>query len=147
MRRGGSQAGLTLIELAIVLLIVGLLAMVATPLTSSWTANADLHTAGGQLSQAYSHAKAVALRNEAGAIGSEPAARIDYDVANRELRVCRLPAGPCDDALWLSSLPAGVELSLAEASFPIELNNRGQPAAKVTANISKGGETDVYALQ
>ena len=47
VRRRRNQAGLTLIELAIVLLIVGLLALVATPLTSSWGASADLHTAGG----------------------------------------------------------------------------------------------------
>lgn len=140
------QAGLTLIEIAVVLLIVGLLAVAASPLTSSWAVNADLHTAGGQLNQAYNQAKAVALRNAAGATGSEAAARIAFDPATRRLAVCAQAAGPCNNPLWQATLPSGVELALAGASFPIELNNRGQPTASFTARLSKRGETDVHTF-
>lgn len=141
------QAGLTLIELMIVVAIVGLLALVATPLTSSWGASADLHSAAGQLDQAYAHARAVALRNETGAVGDAAAARIVHAPESRELRVCRLPTGSCQDALWRGALPAGVELDVQGAGFPIELNNRGQLSAPLTVQLSKGGMTDVQVLQ
>ncbi len=144
MRRCRLQSGVTLVELAVVLLIIALLALAATPLTSSWTTNADLHTAGGQINQAFSHAKAAALRNALGAIGDAPAARIAYDTADRQLKVCKTASGVCDETLWRATLPAGVELSLTGASFPIELNNRGQHATGFTARLSKGGETDVH---
>lgn len=121
------QTGLTLIETAVVLLIIGLLAVAASPLTSSWRTNADLHTAGGQLNQAYSQAKAVALRNAAGATGNEAAARIAFDPGARELKVCASSIGPCTDALWRVTLPPGVELALAGGG---ELSHRAeQPRA------------------
>lgn len=147
VRQHNRQHGLTLIELAIVLLIVGLLALAATPLTSSWGANADLGTAAGQLDQAYAHARAVALRNEAGALGDDPAARIVHDPQTRELRVCRLPVGSCREVLWRSALPAGVVLSLQDRSFPVELNNRGQLLTPLSVQLTKGGVTDVHILQ
>ena len=142
--RARRQLGLSLIELAIVLLIVGLLAMAATPLTSSWGAGSDLHAASGQLNQAFGHARAVALRNEGGAVGDDPAARIVHDAASRQLRVCRLPSGPCTDPLWRSTLPSGVALT---GTFPILLNNRGQLAAPVSVQLAKGGMTDVHTFQ
>lgn len=141
------QAGLSLIELMIVLAIVGLLALVATPLTSSWGAGADLHTAAGQLNQAYSHARAVALRNEAGAVGDDVAARIVHDPDSGELRVCRLPTGDCGQPVWRAGLPSGVQLSLQGGHFPIELTNRGQLSGPLTVQLSKGGMTDVHILQ
>lgn len=141
------EYGVTLIELAVVLLIIGLLALAASPLTSSWTTNSDLHTAAGQLNQAFSHARAAALRNAAGVVGNQPAARITFEPAARELKVCTTPSGPCNNVLWRATLPSGVQLSLAGASFPVELNNRGQPVAPFTASLSKGGETDVHTFQ
>lgn len=140
------QGGLTLIELMIVLAIVGLLALVATPLTSSWGASADLHTAAGQLNQAYSHARAVALRNEAGAVGADAAARIVHDLTSRELRVCRLPTGSCEHPVWRVGLPAGVELSVLGGQFPLELTNRGQLLAPLSVRLGKGGLSDVHVL-
>ncbi|WP_190324489.1 pilus assembly FimT family protein [Pseudomonas profundi] len=140
------QAGFTLIELAVVLLIIGLLALAASPLTSSWTTNSDLHTAAGQLNQAYNHAKAAALRNASGAVGDEPAARIAFDPAVRELKVCKTPTGACSNVLWRATLPSGVKLSLTGVSLPVELNNRGQPVTPFTASLSKGGETDVHTF-
>ncbi|SDS65139.1 prepilin-type N-terminal cleavage/methylation domain-containing protein [Halopseudomonas litoralis] len=147
VRRRRSQAGLTLIELAIVLLIVGLLALMATPLTSSWGASADLHTAGGQLNQAYAHARAAALRNAGGAKGEEGAARIVLDPQVRELRVCTLAADNCQKVLWRSALPVGVELSVLGGAFPINLNNLGLLDAPVSVQLAKGGMTDVHILQ
>lgn len=147
MRRFRPQAGVTLIELAVVLLIIGLLTLAATPLTSSWTTNADLHTAGGQVNQAFNHAKAAALRNAFSAVGNAPATRIAYDAAERQLKVCKTATGLCDEASWRATLPAGVELSLTGASFPIELNNRGQHATGFTARLSKGGETDEHPFR
>ena len=146
VRQRSRQGGLTLIELAIVLLIVGLLALVATPFTSSWGANTDLHSAAGQLDQAYAHARAVALRNESGVLGDAPAARIVHDSQSRELRVCRRPTGNCD-AVWRGALPAGVELSLVGGNFPVELNSRGQLATPLSVQLTKGGMTDVHVLR
>lgn len=60
------QAGLTLIEMMIVVLLIAILALLATPLTSGWIDSARLGEAQGALEQAVGHAKAAALRNPAG---------------------------------------------------------------------------------
>lgn len=147
VNRRWQQSGFTLIELVIVLLIIGLLALMGTPLTSSWGANADVHSAIGQLDRAFAHARAAALRNEAGATGDDPAARILFNEQSHELRVCRLPTGDCEAVLWRGGLPSGVEMNLSAGAFPVELNNRGQSSARVVVQLAKGGVTDEHVLQ
>lgn len=64
------QAGLSLIELMVVVLLVGILALLSSPLTGSWVNSARVGETLGALEQAVGQAKAAALRNPAAVQGN-----------------------------------------------------------------------------
>lgn len=63
------QSGVTLVEMLIVVMIVGLLAVAATPFTSAWTSGARISEALSMMEQAVGRAKANAMRNPTGVKG------------------------------------------------------------------------------
>lgn len=70
------QAGLTLVEMMIVVALIGLLALLATPLTTSWVHGARVGESLAAMEQAVGQAKAAALRNSAAMHGAKAASAI-----------------------------------------------------------------------
>lgn len=130
VRAGSRPRGFTLIEISIVLLLVGLLALMAGPFTISWMHAADVQRAKGQLVQVHGMARAAALRNPAAITGDDPvvAIRLDEDGNTLTLVSCPGGVGCSEETLWSAALPAGVSLTFdAGAKTSIELNNIGKP--------------------
>lgn len=119
-----TQAGLTLVEMLIVVLLIGLLALMASPLTGSWINSARVNESLGAMEQAVGQAKAAALRNPAAMQGTEAASAIclsaDGVLSVRPAKpaapsVVAEPAtcgagGPA--ALWSTRLPTGVAIKI-----------------------------------
>lgn len=151
------QRGVTLIELMIVILIGGILALVAMPFTGAWVGSTQVHTGKSSLQQAWGQAKALALRNAKMVTSNEPAAELFLDTTNKLLIVC--PA-LCDDAdaaeKWSMPIPEGITIEFTDpASSSIRFTNTGQlldsgdmviNTHQVTYKVSKGSEEDVGIL-
>lgn len=80
------SGGYTLIEVLIVIAILASLVLVAAPLTGSWLNASHLQESGGQLKEAVSRAKSIALRNAIAATGDTPVSAVCLN-ATRELSV------------------------------------------------------------
>lgn len=133
--------GFTLIEMMIVILIVGLLALIAGPFTGAWSDGANVHKAQGELDQAVRYARAAALRNEVGATGNEAAIRLLVD--GSEVKVCRAVTGDCDDVWWQTEMPNGVAIA---GATEVLFDNKGLALGAVTITLSRGGETHAYPV-
>lgn len=118
------QAGLSLVELMVVVLLIGILALLSTPLTSSWIHGARVGEAMGAVEQAVGQAKATALRNPAAMQGSAAASAICLSaegVLSVKSAASAAPpnaaaaatcgaGGPA--ALWSTRLPASVDVKI-----------------------------------
>ncbi|MCK9505349.1 MAG: prepilin-type N-terminal cleavage/methylation domain-containing protein [Porticoccaceae bacterium] len=133
--------GFTLIELMIVILIIGLLALVTGPFTGAWSDGANIHKAQGELDQAVRYARAASLRNGAGAIGNEPAMRIIVD--DSTVKVCKTVSGACGDVWWQTSLPGGVSVT---GESEVLFDNKGLPINAATITLTRGTESHVYSI-
>ena len=133
--------GFTLIEMMIVILIVGLLALIAGPFTGAWSDGANVHKAQGELDQAVRYARAAALRNEVGARGNEAAIRLLVD--GSEVKVCRTVTGACADVWWQTEMPNGVAIA---GATEVLFDNKGLALDAVTITLSRGGETHAYPV-
>ena len=133
--------GFTLIEMMIVILIVGLLALIAGPFTGAWSDGANVHKAQGELDQAVRYARAAALRNEVGARGNEAAIRLLVD--GSEVKVCRTVTGACADVWWQTEMPNGVAIA---GATEVLFDNKGLALGAVTITLSRGGESHDYPV-
>lgn len=133
--------GFTLIEMMIVILIVGLLALIAGPFTGAWSDGANVHKAQGELDQAVRYARAAALRNEVGARGKEAAIRLLVD--GSEVKVCRTVTGACADVWWQTEMPNGVAIA---GATEVLFDNKGLALGAVTITLSRGGESHDYPV-
>lgn len=145
--------GVTLIELMVTVLIIGLLAVVAVPYTMAWKHQADLDRVDSQLRNIYSRAKAEALKNAVAATDHNSRVaglrRIAAD-GYTELRAfrCSNTDGSCatiEDVL-IAEVPASVEILIgAEPVTSLYLNSRGRVIGQdqpLAYTLSKGNYQD-----
>lgn len=119
-----TETGLTLVEMMIVVLLIGLLALMASPLTGSWVNGARVGETLAAMEQAVGQAKAAALRNPAATQGAQAASAICLSADGVLSVKPAKPAAPsvaaepanCDaggpTALWSTRLPSGVEIKI-----------------------------------
>lgn len=151
-----SEAGFSLIELMIVMVIAGILVMAAVPFTQTWMDETRVINGKNALVQAWSQAKALALRNPEAQQGLQSAAQLS--IIDEKLVVC---VTTCDTTTlltaWSIVIPKGVTVEFKDpAATSIEFSNTGAvvhvvsgvtvEVAKVTYKVSKGAVADEQIL-
>ncbi len=154
------QAGITLIEMMVVLMIIGLLAIAASPFTSAWTDSAKVSETQSVIEQAIGRAKASALRNPVGIASDEPASALCY--ADGNLRLVNPTATnktiSCDAAPavpWVTTVSRHMDIKVGEIAWSCScFTNKGlltkagacnACSASLALTISpKGSDDDEY---
>ncbi|MDZ7924928.1 MAG: prepilin-type N-terminal cleavage/methylation domain-containing protein [Marinagarivorans sp.] len=110
-----NQQGVTLVELMIVVLLIGILAVAVSPLSYSWIDSARITETMGIVEQATGQARAVALRNPTARSSNQPASMICN--SNNTLTIVTpttaTPTLSCTtppSTLWSSKLPTNTTL-------------------------------------
>lgn len=137
-----TQKGVTLVELMIVILIIGLLALAASPFTSTWVKNARTAEGASAVEEAIGRAKAAALRNTARIIGDKPASLICLTDSNTKVSLIvpssTVPAPSCDTAAaWSADISSIVSIKTIKdgtaSSWACScFNNKGLPTKEGT---------------
>lgn len=124
------QQGVTLVEMMIVVVILGIIAAAVSPFTAAWTDNAKVDESSAALEEAIGRAKAAAMRNKAGINSSDKAAsRLCFSGAKIKLVV---PANASDSLtcdltpVWSASLSDKVKIKVDDVDWQCScFNNRG----------------------
>lgn len=160
------QAGVTLIEMMIVVLLIGLLALAASPFTSAWVKSADVSKTLAALEQAVGSAKATALRNATAVQGAAAASALC--LAENKLQLVTAVAGgaincnavAADAVLWSTAIPQGVviksgELGVSDWTCSCFTNkgllsataaNCNTCATNLTFTVSSGAESETLNI-
>ena len=121
------QAGVTLIELMVVLLIMLTLAVIGARLGTFWNQSAQLTQSQAVLQHAFSFTKSAALQNALAQPASDAAATLCF--SGTQLSVHR--GEGCGGAvIWTGALATGASLSMgAPGAVPVcvALSSAGQP--------------------
>lgn len=147
-------AGVTLIELMIVIAILAFLLLATLPFTSSWIYSARVTDGKNKLIQAYGLAKALALRNPNAALALNPAAGLRLD--SLTLYVCSgdpTDATQCAEGksavVWSTDLVKNTEVSIGGATGDVQtiaIDNTGSALTSATYTITYGSENETDAL-
>ena len=151
--------GFTLVEILVVLTLTVVGFLVAAPFTTAWVDSSRVVEARAALQQAYTQARAIALRNGAGAIGDAPAALMC--MASGTLFVHQgIPAGCGTAPAWRQAVPGGAGTSMtlagqalgcvafANTGRTVAFSFDGENCATDTAfEVSRGGENVSGALR
>lgn len=129
--RGTGHRGMTLVEVLIVIALFGILSMAGMAFTSGWVNSNRVLDGENLMRQAFSRAKATALRNQFGITGTEPAAVIC--IANDLLTVRGAPstanAASCSSTniLWRTELSPLLDIQAGGANLSCAcLSNKGR---------------------
>lgn len=141
--------GLTLIEIMVTLTILVALLMTAVPFTIDWGHSAKTLDAKGTLIQAYSHTKALALRNPCNiAASASPSTAANLRISTDGTTIAlttQVPTGCTYAHDWSANLPSGVTLTIGGSApvsgtpINIAIDNRGMPVGGTGFVLSRGG--------
>lgn len=128
VKTGNHQHGLSLIELLIAILIAGILVLAAMPFTGSWVHANQVTESKNQLTQAWGHAKAMALRNPKKQQRNQPAAEL-YIANNGEIHACVHTCDTAEEAeKWIIQPRGDVTLAFTDpAVTSVYFSNLGHP--------------------
>ena len=155
---------MTLIEVMIVVLLIGLLSLAASPFTSAWVKSSDVSKTLAALEQAVGSAKATALRNQAGVQGNTTAGALCLN--DRTLQLVTAVAGegavncnavPAAAVLWSTQLPESVSIKLGAADWTCScFTNKGLLSSaavncnscgtNLTFTVTSGAESETLSL-
>jgi len=126
------QAGVTLIEMMIVLVLFGLLAVAGVSFTGRWADSNRVLDGNNLLVQGFNLTKAAALRNEFGQVQDTPAAALCFGNQVMSVRAVdstgALPncAGGTGKVLWRTSYSAQLHYKFGSSDVTCAcLNNKG----------------------
>lgn len=127
--------GFTLVETAIVLSLVALLALLVVPLGTGWADSANVRQAQSALLGALARTKAHALRNASAAVSGAPAALLVVSGGT----LCVHDGAPaslgCANAAWSTPLPAEVRLA-GQTTHCAAFGSHGLPLAATIAGTA-----------
>ena len=132
---GQRRAGLTLIELAIVVTLIGMLTMVAMPRIAVLTARLSLRAASDDVRTALAIGRSLAVRR------GEYVAFVG-DAAHGRIRI----VSGVDTLFTRDLAPHGVTLTLTRDSITWAPNGQGWGAANTTITLARRGGADTITV-
>jgi prepilin-type N-terminal cleavage/methylation domain-containing protein len=151
-----AQQGVSLIEMAVALALIAILAVMAAPFTVSWSYGASTLDAKGRLVFAYAKAKALAMRNPTSVLQGIAAAGmvVSNDGTTTTVLVCKGAgsAATCSasgaNLVWSTTYSSKVATTLSGTLVAtgttayVDLDNRGTALATATFTLSRGSGND-----
>lgn len=155
---------MTLIEVMIVVLLIGLLSLAASPFTGAWVRGADVSKTLAVLEQAVGSAKATALRNEAGVMGDAAAGALCLNDGTLQLVTAVAGGGAinCSSVsaaavLWSTPISDSVAIKEGNAGWTCSCftnkglltstaPNCGLCGTSLTFTVASGAESETLSL-
>ncbi|AZN35746.1 type II secretion system protein [Iodobacter ciconiae] len=137
----GKQAGFSLIELMVTMVIFVMLTLAAASLSSSWLVSSHLQKSESVLQMAHSKAKALAIRNANGAAAG-------LQIIGQKVYICpgNVSNGNCtaDTAIWSASFAQSASVSISDSVSDgittIQFDKAGLAVRALTYTITEKGD-------